>query len=71
MAKIWKVAHLKVDTFTVKVLIIIVIITMTAKMFGARHWAKHFTQIISLTSHNGRGAVTVLILQVTIQVPRG
>lgn len=37
MAKIWKVAHLKMVMFSVKVLMIIIIATMTAKMYRVRH----------------------------------
>lgn len=50
MAKIWKVAHLKMDTFSVKMLMMIIIVTMTAKTDRVRNWAEHFTGIISLNS---------------------
>lgn len=43
MAKMWKVAHLKMDTFSVKMLTIIIIVVMTAKVYWVRHWAMHFT----------------------------
>ena len=51
MAKIWKVAHLKMETFSVKVLMITVIVMTTAKIYWVRHWAKHPTWIILLNSH--------------------
>lgn len=50
MAKIWKVAHVKMDIFSVKVLIIIIMVTMV-KLNRVMRWAKHFMQIISLNSH--------------------
>lgn len=52
MAKIWKVAQMKMDTLSMKVLIIIIIVMMTAKMYWLRHQAKHFTWTSSLNSHN-------------------
>lgn len=37
---------------SVKVLMIIIIAMMTAKMYWVRYWAKHLVWIISLNSHN-------------------
>lgn len=52
MAKIWKVAHLKMDMFSVKMQTITIIVVMTAKAYWVRYWATHFTQIISLNALN-------------------
>lgn len=55
MAKIRKVAHLKMDTFSVKMVTIIIIEVMAAKAYKAywvRHWATHFIRIISLNALN-------------------
>ena len=37
---------------SVKVLMIIIIAKMTAKMYWVRYWAKYLVWIISLNSHN-------------------
>lgn len=50
MAKLWKVAHLKMDPFRVKMLTIIIIVMMTVKTDWVGHGAEHFTWIISLNS---------------------
>lgn len=52
MTKIRKVAHLKMDTFSVNVPIVTLTVTMTAKMYWVRHRAGHFTWIISQNSCN-------------------
>lgn len=50
MAKIWKVAHLKMDLLSVKMLTIIIIVMTTAKADWVGYGAEHFTWIISRNS---------------------
>lgn len=60
--------------FSVKVLMIIIIATTTAKMYWVRHWAKHLVWIISLNSHNSfvwQVFGGPYFTHVIIQVPRG
>lgn len=73
MAKIWKVAHLKMETFSVKVVMITIIVMTTAKMYWVMQWAKHPTWIILLNSHKSFMWLVYgcpYFTHVIIQVPR-